>query len=481
MIPETWNVPGFKSAHVLRTKAQALAGIEPLRFDCCVGSCVCYAGHYASLDKCPRCNEPRFEGFDSHQRPKPRSQFFYIPLIPRLIAYLGSPTVAQAMQYRSQYQHTPGSFRDVFDGVNYQALRSAPVTVHGEPIASPVNYFADPRDIALGLSTDGYGIFTRGQATAWPLIIFNYNLPPKIRFHSDNLLVLGVIPGPNKPADMDSFLIPLAEELFQLATGVEAYDALSRSRFNLRAFLLLVFGDFPAVSMLMKMKGVNGISPCRSCKLSAVSMGSGDGNRTYYVPPSVDLTGLGRSHEELVAQAELVDKASTKAEAEALSKKFGVKGRSILSDIDSLSFPQSFPPDFMHVAWENVVKTLVTLWSGDYKGLDEGCRKYRIDKAVWKEVGARGMASNSTIPSTFGPRIPNIFEKGSYMSADMWSFWTQFLAPVLLRDSFKESECYDHFIYLVYLFGLCLRRNISAADVGVIRSGFVSWVDQFSR
>ena len=273
--------------------------------------------------------------------------------------------------------------------------------VHGEPITSPVNYFADPCDIALGLSTDGYRIFTCGQATAWPLIIFNYNLPPKIRFHSNNLLALGVIPGPNKPTNMDSFLIPLAEELFQLTTGVEAYNTLSHSHFDLHAFLLLVFGDFPAVSMLMKMKGANGIPPCWLCKPSAVLMGSGDGNCTYYIPPSINLTSLGQSHEELMAQVELMDKASTKAEAEVLSKKFRVKGRSILSNINSLSFPQSFPPNFMHIAWENIVKTLVTLWSGDYKGLDEGCHKYHIDKVVWKEVGARGMASNSTIPLTF--------------------------------------------------------------------------------
>jgi len=480
MIPETWSIPNFKSEYVLRAKARSLAGIEPLRFDCCVDSCVCYTGHYALLEKCPRCNTPRFEGVDSKGKPKPRAQFFYIPLIPRLIAYLESPTVAQAMQYRSQHQDAPGLFRDIFDGVNYQALRNAPVTVHGEQIDPPTSYFMDPRDIALGLSTDGYGIFTRGQATAWPLVMFNYNLPPEIRFHSNNLLALGVIPGPNKPADMDSFLIPLAEELFQLATGVKAYDALSNSHFSLRAFLLVVFGDLPAVSMLMKMKGVNGISPCRSCKIKATQMPS-DKNRTYYVPPSVDLTGLGRSHGELMAQAELVDKAATQVEAEALSKEFGVKGRSILSEIDSLSFPQSFPLDFMHVAWENVMKTLVTLWTGEYKGLGEGCRKYRIDKAAWKEVGARSAASSSTIPSAFGPHIPNVSEKGSYMSADMWSFWTRFLAPVLLRDSFKDTECYEHLIDLVYLFDLCLRREISATDIDVIRSGFINWIERYNR
>jgi len=482
MIPETWpEISHFYSEHVLRAKAQGLAGVEPLRFDCCVNSCVCFAGHYTSLKKCPRCDEPRFE-VDSHGKPKPRSQFFYIPLIPRLIAYLRSPPVASAMQYRSQHQHVSGSFQDIFDGANYQALRSAPVTIHGEPINPPTTYFQDPHDIALGLSTDGYGIHTHGQATAWPLVLFNYNLPPEMRFHSDNLLALGIIPGPNKPADIDSFLTPLAEELFQLAVGVGAYDVLSKSHFNLRAFLLIVFGDFPAVSMLMKMKGVNGISPCQSCKIKATPVPT-DGNRTgtYYVPPIVDLAGLGRSHRELMAQADLVDTASTKAEAEMLSKEFGIKGRSILSEIDSLSFPQSFPFDFMHVAWENVMNTLITLWSGDYKGLDEGGHKYRINKAVWKEVGARGAASSATIPSTFGPQIPNIFEKGSFMSADMWSFWTQFLAPVLLRDSFEEPECYEHFVDLVYLFSLCLQRNISTADVDAIRTGFINWIDGYNR
>ena len=372
MIPETWpEISQFYSEYSLRAKVQGLTGVKPQRFDCCVGSCVCFAGHYASLQKCPRCTKPQYKGVDRHGKPKPRSQFFYIPLIPCLIAYLRSPTMASAMQYRSQFQHVPGLFRDIFDGTNYELLCSAPVTVHGEPVNPPANYFEDPRDIALGLSTDGYGIFTHGQATAWPLILFNYNLPPEVRFHSENLLALGVIPGPNKPADMDSFLVPLAEELFQLAGGVKAYDSISRSHFNLRAFLLMVFGDFPAVSMLMKMKGVNGISPCRSCKIHAVPIPR-EKNRTYYVPPSTNLTGLSQSHAELMAQAELVDKASTKAEAEALLKEFGVKGRSILSEIDSLCFPQSFPLDFMHIAWENVMKTLVTLWSGDYKGLDEG-------------------------------------------------------------------------------------------------------------
>ena len=59
------------SAYLLRARAKALAGIEPIRYDCCINSHICYAGHYKHLEKCPECDEPRFSGHDSHGKPRP--------------------------------------------------------------------------------------------------------------------------------------------------------------------------------------------------------------------------------------------------------------------------------------------------------------------------------------------------------------------------------------------------------------------------
>ena len=178
--------------------------------------------------------------------------------------------MTQSMQYCRNHTHIPGTFTDIFDGKDYQTLCGAPITVNNIPFKSGSKYFEDPHDVALGLSTDGFGIFNRGQATAWPLILFNYNLPPETQFHINNIISLGIIPGPNKPAISDLFLIPLLEELYQLARGVHTYDALSKSMFYLRAFLILIFGDLPAISMLMKMKGVNGLSPCQAYTIKAI-------------------------------------------------------------------------------------------------------------------------------------------------------------------------------------------------------------------
>ncbi|KAJ3494993.1 hypothetical protein NLJ89_g10699 [Agrocybe chaxingu] len=174
----------------------------------------------------------------------------------------------EEMQYRAKHIHEPGNMTDVFDGSAYQDLLTETVKIDGEDLGH--TYFSDGRDIALGLSTDGFAPFKRRKNTAWPLILFNFNLPPEFRFHMNEILALGVIPGPKKPIDIDSFLWPAILEFIKLVRGVAAFDILKSEMFALRAFLILVFGDIPAVALLMHMKGHNGFSPCRMCKILGI-------------------------------------------------------------------------------------------------------------------------------------------------------------------------------------------------------------------
>jgi hypothetical protein len=62
--------------------------------------------------------------------------------------------------------------------------------------------------------------------------------------------------------DIDSFLFPFVRELLRLAIGVKAFDVKTGHTFRLRAYLLAMFGDMPAMSMVMRMKGHNGVKPC---------------------------------------------------------------------------------------------------------------------------------------------------------------------------------------------------------------------------
>ena len=180
-----------------------------------------------------------------------RWMFSYIPLIPHLCALMSNETYATCLQYcadEHKKTHMPRTKMDIFDGLHYRSLLGQRVVVGGQRLTH--NYFSDDRDIALGFAMDGFAPFKKWKHTTWILLIFNYNLPLDKRFQKDNILCAGIIPGPKKPWDTDSFIYPLVQELLELMTGVSAYDALLSSLFVLHAYsmsslALVTFLPFP--------------------------------------------------------------------------------------------------------------------------------------------------------------------------------------------------------------------------------------------
>ena len=100
---------------------------------------------------------------------------------------------------------------------------------------------------------------------------------------------------------MDSFLCMLVQGILQLEIGVSAFDSIAQVSFQLHfyfiiisnlilqvlselhAYLIVVFGDIPAIFMIMWMKGHNAICPCHMCNIQGVRIPSSS-TTTYYVP-----------------------------------------------------------------------------------------------------------------------------------------------------------------------------------------------------
>ncbi|KAF7298334.1 hypothetical protein MKEN_01358000 [Mycena kentingensis (nom. inval.)] len=189
-----------------------------------------------------------------------------------------------------------------------------------------------------------------------------------------------------------------------------------------------------------------------------------------------------RTHDEILRQGREVETARSGAEASRLAKQYGVKGVPLLSHLHSLSFPGSFPYDFMHLIWENLIKNLVLLWTGEFKGLDEGTGQYTLSAAVWEAVCALGASAGDTIPSAYGSRVPNLSKDRSNVSAEMWGFWTQYLGPSLLRRRFRQQKYYTHFLELVRLLNICLQiEGVTDDDIDEIRAGFIKWVKDYEK
>jgi hypothetical protein len=278
---------------------------------------------------------------------------------------------------------------------------------------------------------------------------------------------------------------------------VRAFDTLADEFFVLRAYLLLVFGDIPAMSMVMRMTGHNGFSPCRMCNILGVRIPNSD-NNVYYVPldrsfhPTVtdsnttiavyDAANLPlRRETEMLRQAREVRDALNKAQKGRLSREYGIKGVSVFSNLESLCFPLSFPYDFMHLIWENLIPNLILLWTGGFKGIDEGDGEYQFSRGVWEVIGEATAAAGSTIPSVFGAHPPNPAKSKSFYSAEAQSFWTLYLGPILLRRRFRNQRYYKHFVELVKLLQICLQFEITTEEVQTVRDGFINWVQDYEK
>ncbi|KIJ41381.1 hypothetical protein M422DRAFT_172229 [Sphaerobolus stellatus SS14] len=177
-----------------------------------------------------------------------------------------------------------------------------------------------------------------------------------------------------------------------------------------------------------------------------------------------------RTHEEFIKQASEVTNVRTQTESGQLAKLYGIKGMPLAAHISSLSFPWSFPYDFMHLL-ENIMEIMVGHWTGKFKALDAGTGTYEIPKAIWETIGNVTFESNPTIPSAFGHQIANIAEDRSYFTAEAWLVWTTLLAPEILQDRL-DNQYYTHFLHFVELVKLTISLEYSREDLVKLKDGW---------
>jgi hypothetical protein len=464
-----------------------LSGIQPINIDCCVNSCIAYTRQYIHHEECPYCKEARYT-----RSRKARRTFCYLPLIPRLQAFFQNAETVQMLSFRHLYERQPGVIRDIYDASWYQTLCRKKVAI--DEIELRHRYFEGKNDIALGLAVDGYLLFKRrrGGPTATPILIQNYNLPPHFRTHLEHLICLGVIPGPHQPKDYESFLAPLDDECASLATGVHTFDALSRSQFNLHAYILFKDGDIVAIEKLLNIKGHNAVHPCRSCKIQGVRNVSSHGT-VYYTPletpdlphqtrPSIDPRQLPlRTHGDFLTTISDLESATTKKGRENIAKQSGIRGPPALRRVASIDYARSVPWEWMHLFLENIVPTLVNLWTGQFKGLDTGTEDYELVPHIWAEIGEETACAVGNIPSAFVRVLGNIAEDRSMFTAEAWGFWFMYLAPILLKGRFQEDKYYYHMLKLSDLMKIMVKLELREEEVDMIENRLIEWVEEYEE
>ncbi|KAI5328423.1 hypothetical protein L3X38_027820 [Prunus dulcis] len=237
-------------------------GLGYEKIHACKNNCMLFYKEHETLDTCPICNESRFKMTSQNRTTKiPQKVMRYLPLKPRLQRLYMSTHTATDMRWHKEKWVDDDVMRHPADGEAWKEFdRTFP------------EFAADPRNVRLGLATDGfnpYGVLNQHHST-WPIFAFPYNLPPW-KCMKKEYMMMTVLITEDPGRSINVYLRPLVDELKDLWTnGVRTYDKSTRRMFTLRAAVMWTVNDFPAYAMISGWS-TKGYMACPVCKEDVTS------------------------------------------------------------------------------------------------------------------------------------------------------------------------------------------------------------------
>lgn len=162
------------------------------------------------------------------------------------------------------------------------------------------------------MNTDGVKVFKSTDGGGlWPVFLQQDYLRPEKRFNVDNMILVALYYGKNKP-NMNEFLAPLVEEFqhydkFKLKIVIECKPIL------FQPIILTCCVDLPAKSAVQKIIQYNGRFSCGFCLHGGQSVQINKGKQIRYGIISPD--PVKRTHESTKARMSTIRKPSKKKSA----------------------------------------------------------------------------------------------------------------------------------------------------------------------
>lgn len=296
------------------------------------------------------------------------------------------------------------------------------------------------------------------------------NLPRCMRYKRENVILVGLIPGPKEPKlTMNSFLQPLVHELKELWEGVNIPCPSHPSKYIfIRAALTCCACDIPATRKLCGFVGHNANLGCSKCSKVFPSI-----RHDETIRDKRDFSGYEREHWPVRSLENHREKAyehlnaQTKTQQKCIEKEYGVRYSALLElpYWDPLRFSVVDP---MHNLFLGTGKHIMHVW------IDQGI----LSRRDFTEI--ESITSKIRVPHDVG-RIPlKIQSSFSGFTADQWRNWITVFSPVALKGILPSNHlrCWLLFVRACYL--ICA-RIITTQVIDQIDMYLVQFCKQFEQ
>ncbi|VDC03551.1 unnamed protein product [Peniophora sp. CBMAI 1063] len=504
--------PGFEmlSHEQVEKQLEHLSGVSPIERDMCINSCMAFTGPQyepRTVDDCVYCGQSRWDPIELAKTGQkvPRLRFSTIPLGPQLQARHRHPETAKLMQHRALEVE---EIKKGLDGRTVLRVKEyGDVHVGSDLLERLLSGEIKPTDSVVMLSIDGAQLYRNKASDCWIQIWILLDLSPEVRYKKVHIIPGCVIPGPNKPKNLDSFLYPGLYHLAALQNeGLHIWDAATNTLYVDHPFLAYVTADTPAMAMLNGLVGHHGRFGCRFyCGMP----GRHKAGAPMYFPAAMrpkdcpepipnsmhedyDIrnlkTGTPKERSK-VYQEKLQHVRDSPNETDYKKRRaaVGVSRPSIFLGVPrSLGVPALFTADLMHLIALNLADLLLGLWrgtlecdteNGDHRSLWDWMVLH--NKQIWEKFGAEVAAATPYFPTSFGraPRNPALKINSGYKAAEFLLLIFG-LCVALLRKRLPLVY-WLNFCRLVYGVRILYQHKIAADKLKAAHKSLVTFAREF--
>ncbi|KAG2191165.1 hypothetical protein INT47_006510 [Mucor saturninus] len=369
------------------------------------------------------CNNPIFTD-PSARDPIPFMVFPYSSLKNTLTQYLCKPGFEDKMlQWRSR-ETVENTFLDIYDGAMWNELLDD----------NDMPFVDDDYSLMLTLNVDWFQPFDGRTHASGALYLSINNLPREERMKPENIILVGVMPGPKeaKTDQMNNFLEPLVDELVDFYTGMTIKTAMFPGGVRVRAALMCVACDIPAAR---KTAGFTGHASTNACHKCARQFSVIDGSS------KIDYSGFDvenwtpREKAANAVHAEMWFNAESDVERAELEKNNGTR----YSELHRLHY---FDPvrctivDPMHNLFLGTAKRMISIWRD--LGYFPSTTLARMQH----------LADSILVPPGYAVLSNKIASGFPYMKADEWRSWCLVYSLVVLENALPETD-YNNWLVFV--------------------------------
>ena len=347
----------------------------------------------------------------------PRKYYCYKPICESLALLCERKGFLPACEVWRLRETPAGMLCDIYDGQVWKDFQF----VNGVP------FLAAPHNLALMLNIDWFRPYKHTPYSVGAIYIVITNLSRSMRFKKENLILVGIVPGPGEPPiHMNTYLDPLVEELKVLwEDGIQVTSPEFPHPVTLRAALICSACDIPACRKVLGFYGHMSKMGCSKCTKEFNYDSTSD---------RILFSGFGacplRTEDEHRQQAFEAMGKNTQSARDKMEKKYGSRYSAFmkLPYFDCVRFHVVDP---MHNLFLGTAKYVMKkVWLNEEYPL--------IPKTLHQHIQER--VDKCLTPSSIG-RIPHkIASAFSSFTADQWKSWTNIFSLYALHGILDDDD-----------------------------------------